>query len=784
METLSQFRVIDFSTGISGPYATKMLSDLGADIIKVEPPEGDALRGVAGIQAARFGSSKALFRYLNAGKRSVVGAPADPEIDELVSTSDLVVESFVPRQLDPDALIKRQPQLVVLSFTPYGRYAKWENRPATEFTVQAESGGLAFHGRRDQVPYQCGGRLIEWSVGVYGAAGALAALLGARKHGNGTVVDCSLLAAATFGVTSFSDTLHNLLGRPPLIDPPRIIEAPSVEPTSDGWVGFCTNTRQQFDDFLVLIERPELLADDRWAVPAFRAEHFDEWNKIVHQWTRKHTTAEIVEQAALLRIPVAPVNNAKTLLEFDHFRDRGVFVPSADGSFLQPRVPYAFDGVRPEPKNRAPGLGEHNSSVTPRIRSKAVQRGRMRLPLEGIRVIDATAFWAGPSVGQALAALGADVIHLESIQRPDGARMYVGPLYGKDRWWELGKMWMATNNSKRDMTLNMRDPKGLELAKRLIARSDVLVENFSPRVFEQFGLDSETVRQCNPQLIMVRMPAFGLTGPWRDHVGFAQTMEQISGQAWLTGHPDDQPRIPRGPCDAIAGYHATFAILASLIGRETTSKGVHIEAAMVECALNVSAAALLEYQESGSVTSRQGNRDDVAAPQGLFACKGVEQWIALSITTDEQWRSLVEVMGFPPWAKEPGLEMTAERITRYDEVVDRVGEWTKHQDLHELVSTLVSVGIPAGAATDPRTMDEHEALIDLGYYEVGEHPVAGSMPYPTIPFQFRAFDGWMKSTPPLLGQDNHAILTELGCTDAEIAELEEREIIGTTPLGL
>ena len=300
----------------------------------------------------------------------------------------------------------------------------------------------------------------------------------------------------------------------------------------------------------------------------------EEWNAIVHQWTRHRTTAEVVEAAALLRIPVAPVNNGKTVLEHEHLLARGVFVKNPGGGFLQPRPPYLINGQSPGTLLAAPAIGQHDHAIAvkqPRVFPQQLPKASR--PLAGIRVLDATAWWAGPSATQMLAHLGAEVIHLEAIQRMDGMRMLGGRFMHKPQWWEYSAMYLGANTNKLGLTLDLDHEWGIKVAQELIAQCDVFVENYSPRVMEKFGLDWDAVHALNPRTIMVRMPAFGLSGPWRNHVGFAQTMEQITGMAWITGFADDQPRIQRGPCDPLAGMHAAYATLVALAERDRTGAG-------------------------------------------------------------------------------------------------------------------------------------------------------------------------------------------------------------------
>ena len=249
--------------------------------------------------------------------------------------------------------------------------------------------------------------------------------------------------------------------------------------------------------------------------------------------------ADVLEEAALFRIPAAPVLDAAGVLEFEQFRDRDVFVASPSGRFVQPRVPYRISGLAPRAFSPAPAPGEHQGAVgwPARPASPPTPRREWQLPLEGIRVIDCTAWWAGPSATNVLAALGADVIKVESVGRPDQMRLVSARRPPEDRWWEWGPIFHAVNIGKRDITVDLGHEDGIDVFRRLLRTADVLVENYTPRVMDQFGLTWDSVHALNPELIMVRMPAFGLDGPWRDRTGFAQTMESVSGMAWRTGIP-------------------------------------------------------------------------------------------------------------------------------------------------------------------------------------------------------------------------------------------------------
>ncbi|MCY3888890.1 MAG: CoA transferase [bacterium] len=780
---LAGIRVVDFSTGVPGPYVTKLLADAGADVIKVEDGEGDPVRRWSATRADFEGDS-ALFQLLNASKRGIVGTPGDPEIEELVATADAVVESFPAGSGLGRTWAERHPHLVVLSVTPYGQDGPLVSHPSTEYTVQAQCGAIACRGRPDQPPIHAGGGIAEWTAGAYAGPAVLSALLRARRTGRGEHIDLAVADVMGIAATTFSDLANSMRGGGSDFDRvARSVEAPSIEPALDGWVGFNTNTALQYQGFVLMIERPDLI-DTEWSQIGERAGRLDEWNAMVHPWTSRHTVAEIVKAASDLRVPVAEVNDGRSVLDNEQFAARGAFVRNP-GGFLQPRPPYLMDdGGERRPATPAPQLGEHTGTIEARPRPEpSAADGSHDLPLAGVKVLDLTSWWAGPSATGTLAMLGADVIHIESTGHPDGMRM-TGFMFGTEDWWEWSSMFVAINPNKRDLTLDLDTEAGMDLLWRLIEGADVVIENFSPRVVEKWGLSWEAVSARNPRAVFTRMPAFGLSGPWRDRVGFAQTMEQLTGMAWVTGHLYDQPRIMRGPCDPIAGMHGAYAAILGLAVRERTGQGVFVESTMVEAALNCSAEQIVEYTAYGNVMERAGNRSPYAAPQGLYPCRGHEQWLALAVATDEQWLALVEVLGSPDWADRPEYATDAGRRESHDAIDEGLYAWAAEQDLDEIVARLVEAGVPAAPAWDPRLQNENPQHAHRGLFEMVEHPAVGTHPMPGMPYRFASVDRWITSPSPTLGQHNHEILAELGVSADEIAQLEADGVIGTRPKGL
>ena len=400
-------------------------------------------------------------------------------------------------------------------------------------------------------------------------------------------------------------------------------------------------------------------------------------------------------------------------------------------------------------------------------------------------MLDLTAWWAGPIAAGMIAALGADVIHVESTSRPDGMRM-TGAMFGMDGpWWERSGHYLASNTNKRGLTLDLTKPRGLDLLKQLIAESDAIIENFTPRVMGNFGLDWATIQAINPRCTLVRMPAFGLSGPWRDNTGFAQTMEQVTGLAWVTGHPWDQPRIQRGPSDPNAGMHAAFALIVGLAERDITGRGHHFEVTMVEGALNAAVEIALEYSAYGAVLERDGNHSPNAAPQGLYAAAGWENWLAISIESDEQWQSLRRALGDPQWACDPASSSIEGRRAAQDRLDEHLAAWARDRDVANAARLLIDSGVPAAAGVDPRLTTDHPQLVARKFYEFVDHSVVGPQPMPTVPFRFASVDRWLRAPAPLLGQHNEAILCGLlGLSRVEFDQLTADGIIGDRPKGV
>jgi crotonobetainyl-CoA:carnitine CoA-transferase CaiB-like acyl-CoA transferase len=785
---LDGYVVVDLSTGIAGAYCTKLLADGGAEVIKIEPPEGDPLRGWSASGAAiEPGNDGALFSFLACSKHSVAadsGSDADIDlVNTLLADADAVVWSRGSKlsehpAFSPAEILREHPHLTVTSITPFGLDGPWRDKPATEFTLQAWSGGIVGLGRgaADRAPVYVGGQVGEYLAGAYASAATMAS----RLRGSGELIDLSMLETQILGLTYYPVTYFEMLGRP--WRDARRLTVPGIARAKDGLVDVGCGTAQQWFDLCAMTGHQDWIDEDS---PLSITEQANERADELYAWVAEHTVDEIQDLASAFRIPNAPVANGANIAWLDHFQARGSFVTNPRDGFIQPGPPYRMKPAQLRPPQPAPRLGEHTEQHRQRER-KGSHPSSSPLPFEGLRVLDMTTFWAGPSCTHILAMLGADVIHVESTRRPDGTRLIAGIPISEEQWWEKSPIFSGLNTNKKGLTLDLQSAAGREVLNRLIATCDVVVENFTPRVVDQIGLDFAAVQAIRPDAIMLRMPGFGLDGPWRDNPAFAYAIEAAAGISWLTGYPDRNPFEPYSVGDPNAGIHALNALLLALEHRRRTGQGVLIEAAMVDAALNIAAEQVIEYSAYGALLERAGNRGPTAAPQNLYRTNEIDEfgredcWVAVAVATDEQWAGLCAALERPRWVTE--FSTVEERHKHHDAIDEQLAAWCGQRGGDDIVEALWNHGVPVGKVMQPHRQAELPQLTARGFFEDVDHPVNARCRHSTLPFKLSGGPDRVHTQPaPLLGQHNHELLSELGLTDDEIAELEVAGVIGSAP---
>ncbi|MEK7230004.1 MAG: CoA transferase [Candidatus Binatota bacterium] len=400
--------------------------------------------------------------------------------------------------------------------------------------------------------------------------------------------------------------------------------------------------------------------------------------------------------------------------------------------------------------------------------------------LKGIKVVEFAAYAAGPVVGKHLVDHGATVVHIESKVRPDGFRAHYPPYKDNIHGLNRSGLFALCNNDKLDITLNLKKaPKATDLAKRIVAWSDVVIENFSPGTMKRLGLDYEALRKIKPDLIMLSSSNLGQSGPHAHHAGFGSQLSSLAGFTHLTGYPDGPPQILYGPyIDYIAVAYGAVAILAALDYRERTGKGTHIDTAQYETGLQFMAPILLDYKINGKVASRNGNRDPAAAPHGAYPCKGDDSWCVISASSESDWESLCRAMGNPAWTKESRFATLQSRKEHEDELDQKIGAWTTGFTAREITEKLQASGIRAGIVNTMRDIYSDPQLKHRKQWVELEHPEIGKMHYQRPPFFLTRTPSGPERRDPLLGEHNGYFYQELlGLSEKEYQELVAEGVI-------
>jgi len=428
--------------------------------------------------------------------------------------------------------------------------------------------------------------------------------------------------------------------------------------------------------------------------------------------------------------------------------------------------------------------------------------GRIPFDLSGIRVLEFTVAWAGPMAGRWLGEFGADVIKIEhptSRGLGMGGALQVDPNWRRgmlpgpavrngifpdndpgERWWNRMGWFNKINRTKRSLCIDLKGPGGWAVFEELVRRSDVVLNNYSPRGVKSLGLDHERLRAINPRIVTVDLSGFGATGPEYDQVSWGPILEGASGLAHATGYAGSGP-YKQGLAfpDAVGGLHGTVALLAALWERELTGEAVHVDVSQLETYLQFGGELALLTSLTGEAPARRGNRADDAAPQGVYPCRGDDRWIALTVTDDDAWARLAALIGGPD-AGDTAFGSLAGRMQHHDRLDALLAAWTAGQDAAELMGRLQSIGIPAGMAMANEDLVNDPHLAERGFFAELDHPDAGRQTYPGFPVHAAGWQPTVRAT-PAMGQHNEEILRWLGYDDDAIAELAAAGTIAAAP---
>ncbi|MBM4463644.1 MAG: CoA transferase [Chloroflexi bacterium] len=398
---------------------------------------------------------------------------------------------------------------------------------------------------------------------------------------------------------------------------------------------------------------------------------------------------------------------------------------------------------------------------------------KARRPLEGLKVIDFTWLISGPIACKTLADHGAEVIKIETSSIPDNIRITT-PFNANITGVNRSATFANYNSSKYSLTLNLRHPKASKIAERLVIWADVVVESFRPGTMKRWGLGYENLRKIKPEIIMLSMTMQGQTGPFSHVPGVGTQLQALVGVTHLTGWPDREPvGTPIPYPDFISPWYIVVAVMAALDYRRRTGQGVYIDISQLETSLQFMGVPLLDYTVNGKVQTRMGNQHPYAAPHGVYFCRGDNRWCAIAAFTDEEWRSLCEVMANPSWTKEPRFATFLSRKKNESELNTLVEEWTSMHTAEEVISLLQSAGVPAGVVQNGQDLLEHDSqLRHRHHFWAFDHHETGQHVTEMAPYRLSCSPGEPKWAAPCLGEHNHYICTQiLGMSDAEFIEL-------------
>jgi benzylsuccinate CoA-transferase BbsF subunit len=398
--------------------------------------------------------------------------------------------------------------------------------------------------------------------------------------------------------------------------------------------------------------------------------------------------------------------------------------------------------------------------------------------LAGTRVVEFGGYAAGPVVGKYLANYGADVIRIESRQRLDGFRSHYPPFKDNEPGPERAGIFNYFNDGKRSVTLNLKTDRGRQLARKLIEASDVVVENFTPGTMQRLQLDYPRLAEASPWLVMLSTCNQGQTGPRARQPGFGSQLTSLSGFTHLLGDPERTPALLYGPyVDFIAVGYGTIAVLAGLVQRRRTGRGVHIDLSQYEAGLQFLAPVMLDYFANGRVASRQANRHPSAVPHGVYPCLGEERWCALSVWNDDEWWRFVDALGWPAWADDARFGGLLGRKRFEAELDARVAEWTCQRERDEVVAALRERGLRVAPVNSMADLFADPQL-QLYAWRPVEHPVLGTVHVQMPPFLLRDTPPAVRQPAPQLGQHTREVLAELLALDeSEIDGLEREGVL-------
>jgi crotonobetainyl-CoA:carnitine CoA-transferase CaiB-like acyl-CoA transferase len=797
MGALSHLRIVEIGSAAATSYCARLFADFGASVLKIEPPQGDPLRGAAPLTPA---GHSAWFAFLNFNKSSIALDPKDSNasarLAELVEACDVLidgrdVDAADCPVLDIAGIKQRGPGLVHLEASWFGGEGPYAKFAATDSTVRALTGLVKLVGPADGRPMHAPDFQTGILAGLWGFIAAASSVIGRMQDGRGRTNRLSIFESAIavteyimFESFSRGDIMRRIgVNRFWPTFPVGIYE------TKQGWLGVTTVTPAQWRAFCEMLGLTELRDDPALFMGTDRLQRMEEIESQFIPKLKQRTAQEWFAEGLRRKIPIVPVPDIGDLIADEEKQARGAIVPIliGDESGFTAGSMQRLIGTPPRRGGAVPDIGEQmlGSAHAAAHVSAPSSNARNRLPLEGIRVIDFSMGWAGPICTRTLADLGADVIKIEATQYPDWWRgVDRRPAYVLEQMYEKSVRYCIMNRNKRGITLDLTRPQGLNLAQRLLADADLVVDNYSVEVLPKLGLGYNILSKLNPKLVMMSMSAFGAGSLNRDCRAYGSTLEQGSGLPSVVGDPDGPPVMSHTAFgDAVGGLNGCAAVLIALIHAQLTGKGQFIDLAQIECMMPFAAPWIIAHSIDGKAPVKHGNRHPDFVPHGCFPCAGEDNWIMVAVSNDAMWPKLARLLGRDDWAAHPKLQTAAGRRAIESDIEAAISAWTAARDPDAAMEALQAAGVAAGVARLPIELLKDPQLHARGFIQEIDRAFIGRHPQPSMPF--RETDGPfpIRTAPPTLGEHNREILGGLlGLSDAEIDQLAREGIIGTEML--
>nr|WP_064570030.1 CoA transferase [Gordonia sp. LAM0048] len=782
---LSGVRVVDATDGL-GESCGRFLADLGAEVVRVERPGGSRSRRSEPIEAGL-----SIPFALNNANKNVVVLDLDTDsgrhrFGELVAGADIVVESSTGSAgLDPADLAAAHPALVVLTVSGFGRTGPYRNWTATESVIYAMSGVLSRSGEPGREPLLPPPGLVEQSVGVHAAWSALLAHFDRIRTGAGQLIEISAFESVVHGFDpGFGVQGSAAAGRRD--DFPRgRPDAANFYPVlrcADGQVRICLLAKRQWRAMFAWLGEPDEFADPAFDTIPARFAAADRLHPLIEQLFADRTRDELVAEGAARGIPIGGVLRIGEVLDNDHFDAAGTLVDAEIGPGVRARIPSGYariGGQRAGFRHRVPGVDATqvpawSPRTEPRQTSTDCEPPGSH-PFAGLRVLDLGVVVFGAELGRQFADHGADVIKVENREFPDGLRQSKRPN-------TLSPSVAWGHRNRRSLGLNLRTDGGKDLFLRLASEADVVLANFKPGTLSAMGIGYDELREVNPRIIVAEGSAFGSVGPWNTRLGYGPLVRAACGVSSLWRYSDDDPGLCDGSTvypDHIGAQVSAVTVLAALIARGSHGRGTDIEIAQADAALVALGGQLARESLSPGSVRAEGNTDSFAAPSGVYPCAGDDEWVAVSVRDDHEWRGLAAVIGRDDLADDPRFGRRADRIENRAEADKVLAAWLAERTPTEAMTLLQEAGVPAGAMLRLPELLTDPHLLDRDAYTQLEHPMLpASLPTAVRVARFGSIPDAPLRPAPLPGADTHEIAVGvLGLTDDEYSRLVDDGVL-------